>query len=325
MQEIRYADAGMDMKKLALCFLKKVWIVFLAAAAGAVVGGVIYEVSHVVPKAEREYRAVSKIYLDFAADETGEVYQAYNGYTWNDLIATDPILDLTMKNLSESYTREEVMAAAEAEILSDLRLLTITVTTHDPDRCDAIIHAVGQSLTELGDTAKEFKQITVIQTTEAELVVADSRLVQAVLVGLAAAVILVLLGMMFYYVLDDRIMVASDLKQVTDVPFVGYAGAGERLNGEYESSLTYLKERTGTVSILSVTQGEAIASESWQELCASEGVVIVADYGKVHAAYLTYIIEQLCMRECRLVGVAIGGADEKFLRRYYGHAIGRES
>lgn len=325
MQGIKYADVGTDMKKLALCFLGKVWIVFLAAAVGAVAGGVIYGMSHVVPESEREYRAVSKIYLDFAVDETGEVYQAYNGYTWNDLIATDPILDLTMLNLPEGYTREEVTAAAEAEILSDLRLLTITVTTHDPDRCEAIIHAMGQSLTELGDTAKEFKQIDVIQTTEAKLVVADSRLLQAVLVGLAAAIILALLGMMFYYVLDDRIIVASDLKQVADVPFVGYAGAGERLNGDYESNLAWLKERTGTVGVLTVTQSEAITQESWQDLCSSEGVVVVADYGKVHAAYLTYIIEQLRVKECRLVGVAIGGADEKFLSRYYGRAIGRQS
>lgn len=325
MQGIKYADVGTDMKKLALCFLGKVWIVFLAAAVGAVAGGVIYGMSHVVPESEREYRAMSKIYLDFAVDETGEVYQAYNGYTWNDLIATDPILDLTMLNLPEGYTREEVTAAAEAEILSDLRLLTITVTTHDPDRCEAIIHAMGQSLTELGDTAKEFKQIDVIQTTEAKLVVADSRLLQAVLVGLAAAIILALLGMMFYYVLDDRIIVASDLKQVADVPFVGYAGAGERLNGDYESNLAWLKERTGTVGVLTVTQSEAITQESWQDLCSSEGVVVVADYGKVHAAYLTYIIEQLRLKECRLVGVAIGGADEKFLSRYYGRAIGRQS
>lgn len=325
MQGIKYADVGTDMKKLALCFLGKVWIVFLAAAVGAVAGGVIYGMSHVVPESEREYRAVSKIYLDFAVDETGEVYQAYNGYTWNDLIATDPILDLTMLNLPEGYTREEVTAAAEAEILSDLRLLTITVTTHDPDRCEAIIHAMGQSLTVLGDTAKEFKQIDVIQTTEAKLVVADSRLLQAVLVGLAAAIILALLGMMFYYVLDDRIIVASDLKQVADVPFVGYAGAGERLNGDYESNLAWLKERTGTVGVLTVTQSEAITQESWQDLCSSEGVVVVADYGKVHAAYLTYIIEQLRVKECRLVGVAIGGADEKFLSRYYGRAIGRQS
>lgn len=323
MQEIRYADAGMDLKKLGLCFIRKIWLVFLAAIVGAALGGIIYTVSHIVPESEREYRAVSKIYLDFAADETGEVYQAYNGYTWNDLMATDPILNVTMLYLPDDYTRDEVVAAVKAEILSDIRLLTVTVTTNDPDRCSAIIHAVGQSLTELGDTAKEFRQIDVIQTTDTELVAADSRTVQAVLVGLVAAVILMLLGMMFYYVLDDRILVASDLKQVTDVPFVGYAKAGDRLNGDYESNLAYLREQTGTVDVLDVTQNGVITQDRWQKLCAADGVVAAVDYGKVHAAFFSYILEQLKFRECRIVGVAIEGADEKFLHRYYGHAIGR--
>ena len=324
MREIRYADEGMDMKKLVLCFISKIWLVLLAAAVGAVLGGVIYAVSHIVPEAKREYQAMSKVYLDFAPDETGEVYQAYNGYTWNDLMATDPILDVIMEHLPEDYTREEVMAATEAEILSDLRLLTITVTTHDRDRCSAILQAAGQSLIERGNTAKEFRKIEVIQTTEAKPVVADSRMVQAVLVGLVTAVVLILLGLMFYYVLDDRILVASDLKRVTKLPFIGYVGAGERLDGEYEGSFSYLQKQMGVLSILTVTQDETITQEKWQELCSSDGVVIVADYGRVHAAFLTYIIEQLQTRQCRIAGTAISGADEKFLRRYYGRALGRQ-
>lgn len=148
MREIKYADAGLDMKKLALCFIRKIWIVLAAAAVGAVLGGLIYTAVRTVPESEREYQAMSKVYLDFAPDETGEVYQEYNGYTWNDLMATDPILDVTMRYLPEGYTREEVMAATEAEILSDLRLLTITVTTYSPERCNAILKATGQSLEE---------------------------------------------------------------------------------------------------------------------------------------------------------------------------------
>lgn len=348
MQEIKYADAGMDMKKLALCFMGKMWMVLLAAALGAVLGGVLYGVARIVPESEREYQAVSKVYLDFAPDETGEVYQAYNGYTWNDLMATDPILDVTMSHLPEGYSREQVVAATKAEILSDVRLLTITVTTHDADSCNAILYATGQSLAERGNTAKEFEQIEVIRTQEAELVVADSRMKQAVLVGLVTAAALMLLGMMFCYVLDDRILVASDLKQVTDVSFIGYAGGAGRLCRDYEENLAYLRKKFGRISILVVTQGnvtgetdaqksraegkrgranrgEAIAekSGSWQDLCDTDGVMILVDSGKVHAAYLAYVIEQLKVRECRLVGVAIGGADERFLSRYYGRAIGK--
>lgn len=350
MREIRYADEGMDMKKYVLCFIRKSWLVIVAAVLGAVIGGVVYAVAHIVPESEREYQAMSKVYLDFAADETGEIYQEYNGYTWNDLMATDPILDVTMENLSADYTREEVMAATKAEILSDLRLLTITVTTHDPDRCSDILQATGKSLVARGNAAKEFKQITVIQTTQVKPVTADSRLAQAVLVGLVAAILLMIVGMMLGYVLDDRILVASDVKQVTGVSFIGYAGAGMGLGRDYEENLAYLREKIGTVGILDVKQGVSvkkeadaqeysakqdghitqdqsgewgISREKWQELCAADGVVLVAEYGKVHAVYLAYVIEQLKVRECRLVGVAIGGADEKFLRRYYGRGIAK--
>lgn len=318
MRKIRYADAGMDMRKLALCFAGKIWIVLLAGLIGAAAGCGIYAIARVVPEAEREYQAMSKVYLDFAADETGEVYQEYNGYTWNDLMVTDPILDVTMQYLPEDYTREEVMEATKAEILSDLRLLTVTITTHDADKSNKILEATGQSLTDYGNAAKEFRQIKVIQTTKAVLVTADSRMMQAVLVGMALAAAVTLIGMLLYYVLDDRIIVASDLRQVTEAPFVGYDGAGERFSGDYEENLAYLKRRKGNIAVFSPVQGETVEAAEWQDLCMADGVVLVVPYGKMHAVYLSYLIEQLDIRECTLAGVAIGGTDGKFLKRYYG-------
>lgn len=121
MREIRYADEGMDMKKFVLFFLQKSWMLLAAAVIGATVGSVVYIAAHTVPESEREYQAVSKVYLDFAPDETGEIYQQYNGYTWNDLMATDPYMEPMLEELPEDYTREEVTAAVKAEILSDLR------------------------------------------------------------------------------------------------------------------------------------------------------------------------------------------------------------
>lgn len=318
MRKIRYADAGMDMRKLALCFARKIWIVLLAVLIGAAAGCGIYAIARIVPEKEWEYQAMSKVYLDFAADDTGEVYQEYNGYTWNDLMATDPILNVTMQYLPADYTREEVMAATKAEILSDLRLLTLTITTHDADRSNKILEATGRSLTDRGSTAKEFKEIRVIQTTEAALVTADSRMLQAVLVGMALVVAVTLIGMLLYYVLDDRIIVASDLRQVTEAPFVGYDGVGEKFFKDYEQNLAYLRSKRGNIAVFPTIQGETVEAAKWQDLCEADGVVLVVPSGKMHAVYLSYLIEQLDLRECMLAGVAIGGADEKFLRRYYG-------
>ena len=223
-----------------------------------------------------------------------------------------------MQYLPKTYSREEVTGATKAEILSDLRLLTITVTTHDADSCNAILQATGQSLTDRGREAKEFHRIEVIQTTEAALVVADSRLVQAVLIGLVLGAVMALLGMLLYYVLDDRIMVAADLRQVTDVPFVGYGGAGGRLQEEYEAGLAYLREKKGTVIVHALVQGEMLPPERWQVLCDAQGVVLEMPWGKVHGVYLSYVLEQCRLRECPVVGVAVGSADRRFLGRYYG-------
>ena len=328
MSGIRYADAGMDMKKWILMLLHRFWMVLAAAAAGAVLGGIVYTVAHTVPESEREYRAVSKVYLDFATDESGQVYQEYNGYTWNDLMITDPILDLTMSYLSEDYTREEVMEATEATILSDLRLLTVTITTNHADRTDAILAATDQALEEYGSTAKEFIQIQVIQTTQASLVVADSRLVQAVVLGLVIAVAVVLLGMLLYYVLDDRILVASDVKQVTDVPFVGYIFADitedvavARLQSDYDRMIAYLRKKQGEILEISVTQMDEIAAGQSDKAGNVDGVVLVVPYGKVHGTFLSYLIDQYRVQGCKIVGVAIADADAKFLSRYYGRAI----
>ncbi len=107
MKDRHYADEGMDIRKYMLCLLGKLPLILGAAAGGALLGLIVYAVVRTVPESEREYEAYAKVYLDFAADETGEVYQAYNGYTWNDLMAADPIMELTLANLSADYTREE--------------------------------------------------------------------------------------------------------------------------------------------------------------------------------------------------------------------------
>lgn len=319
MKQLQYADAGMDMKKYMLCLLKKIPLVLAAAVLGAFLGALVYTVVRTVPESEREYRAFSKIYLDFAVDETGEVYQEYNGYTWNDLMATDPILDLTMANLPSDYSREEVMACTEATILSDLRLLTVTITTHSAKRTDAILKATGQALTAYGAQAKEFVQIETIQTTQAKLVVADSRMAQAVFVGLLIGFACAFLIVNLYYVMDDRIMTASDTRKVIDVSFCGYLSVGESFQRDYENNIAYIKERLGKVVVCDVVQGESLSGDKLEELRSADGVVLTVPYGKLHGVYLAYVMELLNTQGCHVCGIAIRDADGKFLRRYYGN------
>lgn len=99
---------------------------------------------------------------------------------------------------------------------------------------------------------------------------------------------------------------------------MGYIGAGERFEKDYEAGLGHLQKRIGKIAVLSIVQSESVTEEKWRELCEADGVVIEIPYRKIHAVYLDYIIEQLGVRECSLVGVAIDGAENRFLCWYYG-------
>lgn len=350
---VKYGNEGMDCKKYFLLFLQKAWLALLAAVIGAALGGGIYLFRHVVLNGNREYRAESKIYLDFAPDESGEIYQAYNGYTWNDLMATKPILDGTMAYLPDGYTEEEVISATRAEILSDLRLLTITITTFSPERTAEILKATDQSLVDLGKRAKEFNDIQIYKETEAELVAADPRLLQAALVGSALALAAALLAMALHYVLDDKIYVPGDVKCITALPFVGFdfgdAGGGAKASGgqenksigqekdvgrgksdrekelienlqeDLEQNRTYLAGKLGTLTIFALEKKQTITAQAYEELRKADGVLLVIPYGKMDRTTLGYRIEQLALQECKLAGILIRNADTRLLKWYYNH------
>lgn len=321
MKDRHYADEGMDIRKYMLCLLGKLPLILGAVVGGALLGAIVYTVVHTVPESEREYSAFAKVYLDFAADETGEVYQAYNGYTWNDLMAADPIMELTLANLSADYTREETEEAIRAEILSDIRLLTVTVTTHRPERTDEVLSAAVRALETYGGQAKEFIEIHAIQKTEAKLVVADRRTAQAVFLGAFLGLFVSLLGFSLYYVMDDRVFVAGDVRKVTNVSFIGYASGVETLKQDYENNLAWLREKIGDIRICELDGNTLFSGEEFQDMRKAGGVVLSLPFGKVHGAFVSYVIEQLKVQDCALCGVAVRDCDMRFLNRYYGRVF----
>ncbi len=206
-----YLNRGMDLKRLALYLQKKIWLVVMLAILGATCGGIIYQVVRST-KMPVEYASVSKLYISFGNDENGDVYQYYNGYTWNDLIDTDPILDIVMSSLP-GYDRDQVREATTAEILSDIRLLTITVRGDNEKFVREIRNAMESGLREYARDAEELNQIAVIRSGAPERVYWDERTTEACVTGAVILGILAMLIIGFSYVLDESVYVQEDLEK----------------------------------------------------------------------------------------------------------------
>lgn len=206
-----YLNRGMDLKRLVLYLQKRIWLAVVLAVLGATCGGVIYQVARSI-KMPVEYEAMSKLYISFGHDENGEVYQYYNGYTWNDLLDTDPILDLVMQELP-GYERDEVMEATTAEILSDIRLLTVTVRGEDEKFVREIKSALESGLREYARDSEELDQIKVIRSGVPERVYWDDRTTSACVAGGVLLGVISLIAIVLHYVLDESIYVQEDIEK----------------------------------------------------------------------------------------------------------------
>ena len=206
-----YLNRGMDLKRIVLYVQRKLWLVVMLSVLGATLGGVVYQVVRSM-KMPVAYEAVSKLYVSFGHDESGEVYQYYNGYTWNDLLDTDPILDIVMSVLP-GYERDAVREATRAEILSDIRLLTITVTGENEKFVREVKSAVENGLKEYARESQELEQIKVLRSGVPERVFWDDRTTSACVLGAVVLCLLAFGVISFHYVLDEAVYVQQDIEE----------------------------------------------------------------------------------------------------------------
>lgn len=203
---------GMDLKRLVLCFQKKLWLFIMLTVVGASLGGIIYQVVRAMHMPV-SFEAVSKLYISFGVDESGEIYQYYNGYTWNELLDTEPIVTRIMENLPGEYSREEVIGATKAEILSDIRLLTVTVEGGEEKFVREIQEAAETGLMNYAKDSEELKRIEVIRSEQPKRVYWDDRTVTACVAGGSLFAVITLLVMAFFYVLDEAVYVQEDIEK----------------------------------------------------------------------------------------------------------------
>lgn len=220
-------EEGMDLRFFVLRLWKKIWIVFVAALAGAAICAGGYKLYQQINPAAKEYRAETKYYIDFAEDSTGIGYGYYNDYTWNDWMKSDDILQYTMGLLPEDISKEEVEAAVVADIISDVRLLTITVTDSDREHADKIAQATAGSLQHFPEEIKEIDGIRVIREDAAkEVVVGETtknRAVSGCCMGALAALFVLCLAVC----MDTAVYLPADIEKRYSLTVLGVLYAKE--------------------------------------------------------------------------------------------------
>lgn len=280
LEDTGHRNENLNIKSFYGRLLSKIWIIPLAALFGALLGFGIYFAVTVVYAPARSYETSSMLYLVFAQDETGEVYDYYNGYTWNQLMATDEIINTTMDNLKKmgiaelasgsktqgsvegGVTKDEVIASTTASVPSDLRYLVITIDNTDKDLAQAILIATDESLIAYGDKRAEFTSIKLErQDDEATLTTITNRTGVAAAFGAAVAVVLVIIALMLIDALDDAIYVPEDAERRYHLPVLGMLPKDgqilpNRFKNELVASFQKMIGNRQSVALLSIKDSE---------------------------------------------------------------------
>ena len=318
-----YMEQGMDMKRLFLVLGKKMWLVLLGAVLGALLGGITYKIVTNITNGEPEYRASADYYITFFKD--GADY--FNAYTWDGILRDDPIVDYAMTLLPEEITKDMVKAAVTGEMLGDYRILTVHVNAGTKEMADTIAKAYQESLWHFAQEMELLNTVELWSQEEAVPFEKNNKTANAAFLGALIAVILVIFGLLFYYVLEDAVYVEKDAELRFGLPVYGLLTRGndELQKQMYEQNLTYAfgsseknSEKENKSYEIEIWNGEEIPkTEEYAHLRNIKTLLVSVPWGRNNARQVERVLRQLELQGCKVKGIVINEAEDWFIKSYY--------
>lgn len=350
--ESKYWQEGIDSKALLVCFLRKLPYLLLMGVAGAFIGSGLYLLIAIVTSEGPLYQAETEYYIDFA-DGRLEAKDHYNDFTWNDVIATDLILGNMMEILGASYERNAIKEMITADILSDVRYLTITIKGSDSTLVGAVSEAMKLSLELFGSSKEEFDSIDQIENNGVQQVEEKLFTWRAALLGVVCGVLVGVFWIAASFSLGSRFYTKRSISQCFGIPVFGlfYAkdnqveGAQEKalqlalqyrmekesvkkvviadvVEGNYAQKCTdtlmsfYREEQPGVVYSV---QGFFISKmEDFDAIRQTNGVILAIPFAKSCRESVIEKINQLENQDCKVLGAILVDVDKKWMKMYAG-------
>ncbi len=230
----RYENEPADLKLLLIYILKRIRFVIYFMLFGALVFASVYYLKTYVLVEEKEYVATGELYLVYADDVRMEnIY--INDYTWQKLVQTDKAIDYAMENIDSTVSEDYLKEVVTAGLVSDVRFVTLEVTTNDPDLSVEIAQAFQGAIVELGEEMVDIESVTVYtEADSAEEIIGDNRTLRMACTGAIIGTLLSLFGIIMQYVFDDSVYVISQFERRFGIPVMGICihAKGNEVAGE---------------------------------------------------------------------------------------------
>lgn len=256
--EDRHWQEREDRRSFYLRLRPRLWILPAAAAAGALVCFLIYTLVIVTVHGQRQYTETSVYEVNFAQnEETGKAYDYYNAATWQGLLFSHPDLTATIRaELPTGMTMEMAQNDTRADLVSDIRYLSVEVTTPSEQDTAQLSLAIRDALEHFGETAKEFDSIAFLSATEPTLVVVSDRSRNALLLGLVLGLLIAAFAVWYRVLLDDAVYVPEEAERRYSLPVLGVLPASGDERHRHRAELPAMLRRQLPLNLTAALRGK---------------------------------------------------------------------
>ncbi len=334
-----------------LRMLYKLPLILGLTLLGSLVLGGGYYAKNVLLRGESMYSAASRYRIEYAVEEEKDVGTVYiNQMSWNTYLRSDMFLESLKEKLTDMSNDiklgeidvSQLGDSLEAVVESDLRLLTVVVSTKSPERSVQIAEAVEAVLT--GGFAEEIREIETIKVIEAgnsaNEVVPDVRVGRAFALSAVLSCFFAVLILLLKETGDDGVWLPSTLWKR-----YGLRAAGTLESKELRENMGYFfSQSSGAVAVCGcqedidtskVLEGlklkcpETVSGEWFavpeapfgegvcHKLREAKGILLVVRAGSHTGRRLERVLEYLEQQDCQVTATLLWDADERLIRRYY--------
>lgn len=322
MREQDYWKEGIDEKRFALCIKNKIWLILAAALAGALFSGAIYLIVRQATKGAPQYQAEVMYSIGYDIQEEDEVLKEfineYNAYTWGDMMRSDRVMQYVTELLPD-VERSVIEASVSTQIASDPEFLTAYFTTENEELSNRIAVAFNAAMAAFGETMRG-RGLTAIEawkTVPAKLVTEENRVLYAAELGAVIGLLVGILILAGWYVLDDSVLLESDIEKKYACPVFGYRTVVP--DAGFEASLSAnLNYQAGKRAFREVPLLAVNRPDTDYAALRETPVILLVEWGTPCTRLLGHVLRTLVLQEVELLGIIITEADSRFLRLYYG-------
>lgn len=373
-----YGKEPFDLRLTVLRMMRRFHKIILFTLAGTLLFGGGYYVKNVLLRGETLYNTVSVCKIEYADEAFAQNGTYINGTTWNTYVHTEEFLEMVQKHLDEtrSKTTEEPAGGAaeisdglpeapggqaanssltalgemlQADLPSDLRVMTITVTASSPEACLQTAQAAEKAMTEdFPRVTTEVSSIRVIDSADEALeVIPDVRPGRAFVLSAVLSFFFAVVLFLLKETGDDSIWLPAVIRRR-----YGLAVLGTIHTKELAANAAYLFRGMEKIAVVpadvSVNPAEVAAQlaaklsahnlsadnlsvQRWipvpspllaPEVCSTlremDGILLAVRAGSRSGKPLEYVLEYLSQQDCQVTAAVLWDADELLIRSYYG-------